>query len=305
MSTLNTRDLELFLAVAQCLNFRLAAQRLHLSQPPLSRAIRTLEERLGTPLFARNTHQVSLTPAGAKLLPQARSILQALHKAELSLKRYGQAQTLRLGLTPSLGPGLFTDLLAKLEKRLQPMGLQTTLEASPRLVALVKKKLLDAAIIAYPTSLQGLHFEALARIPQVVALASGHALARRRTLSLADLANEPVYWFARARQPAFFDHCHRVFRQQGFAPHFLPGPNDHHGLLAEVAAGKGVAIVPQSFGALKLKGVSYRPLREGDALAVGVGLLSDGGQHPGLAVLQELALRLPVCSTILQTSSLP
>ncbi len=300
MSTLNTRDLELFLAVAECLNFRLAAQRLHLSQPPLSRAIRTLEERLGTPLFARNTHQVSLTPAGARLLPQARSILQALHKAEVSLKRYAQAQSLRLGLTPSLGPGMFTDLLAALEKRLQPTALQTTFEASPRLVALVKKKMLDAAIIAYPTNLQGLHFEALARIPQVVALASGHALAKRRMLSLKDLANEPVYWFARARQPAFFDHCHRVFRQHGFAPRFLPEPQDHHVLLAEVAAGKGVAIVPQSFGTLKLKGVSYRALRKGDALAVGVGLLSDAAQHPALAVLRELAGQLPVCSNVLQ-----
>ncbi len=290
---MHTRELELFLAVAECLNFRLAAERLHLSQPPLSRAIRALEDRLGTRLFDRNTHQVSLTAAGTKLLPQARTIIHLLNRAEQSLKHYAAPQTLRLGLTSSLGPGMFTRLIAALEKRLHPMAVDVVFDHSPRLVAQVKKKDLDAAFIAYPTRLQGLALKELARIPQVVAIASQNRLARRRSLSLADIADEPVYWFARARQPAFFDHCHTVFRQHDFAPSFVPEPQDHHVLLAEVAAGKGVAIVPSSFAALALKGVSYRRLREGDALAVGVGLLlADGPQHPSVQVLRAVAGRV-------------
>ncbi len=281
----------MFLAVAECLNFRLAAERLHLSQPPLSRSIRALEARLGTPLFERNTHQVALTAAGAKLLPQAQKIMALLVKAEQSLHRFAAPKTLRLGLTSSLGTGMFTGFIAALEKRLHPISLETTFDNSPRLVAQVKKRLLDAAIIAYPTNLQGQSFVELARIQQVVAIASHNPLAKRRTLALGDIADQAVYWFARARQPAFFDHCHKVFRQHGFAPHYLPEPHDHHVLLAEVGAGNGVAILPSTFTALRLKGVSYRPLREGQEIAVGVGLLGDAAQHPALGVLREVAAR--------------
>ena len=289
MSALSTRELELFLAVAECLNFRLAAERLHMSQPPLSRSIRALEGRLGTRLFARNTHRVSLTPAGAKLLPQAQNIIYLLGKAEQSLQRYAAPKVLRLGLTSSLGTGMFADFITALEKRLHPVNVETTFDNSPRLVAQVKKKTLDAAIIAHPTHLQGQSYVELARIPQVVAVASHNPLSKRRVLSLGEIANQPVYWFARARQPAFFDHCHRVFRQHGFAPHYLPEPHDHHVLLAEVAAGNGVAILPRSFTALRLKGVAYRPLREGDEIAVGVGLLGDVAQHSAFVAVHEVA----------------
>jgi DNA-binding transcriptional LysR family regulator len=215
--------------------------------------------------------------------------MDLLTKAEQSLNRYAAPKKLRLGLTSSLGPGMFASFITALEKRLHPLTVETSFDNSPRLVAHVKKKTLDAAIIAYPTSLQGLNFVELARIPQVVAVASQNPLAKRRTLSLGDIADQPVYWFARSRQPAFFDHCHRVFRRHGFAPNYLQEPNDHHVLLAEVGAGNGVAILPRSFTALRLNGVSYRPLREGEEIAVGVGLLGDAAQHPALGVVHEVA----------------
>ncbi len=86
----------LFLAVADALSFRQAAETLHLSQPPLSRAIRELEERLGTRLFDRNTRGVTLTVAGEKLLPYARSIAKLLREAEAALTIGGLPPDLRL-----------------------------------------------------------------------------------------------------------------------------------------------------------------------------------------------------------------
>lgn len=78
--------------------------------------------------------------------------------------------------------------------------------------------------------------------------------------------------FERARQPAFYDHCQQVFSRHGFAAPKLREPADHHVLLAEVASGRGMALLPRSFTALRRPGVVYRALAEGEALAVGIGL---------------------------------
>ncbi|MGK5069119.1 LysR family transcriptional regulator [Janthinobacterium sp. RT4P48] len=290
MRALDTHALTLFCAVARCLNFRQAAEQLHMTQPPLSRAIRTLEDKLGTRLFERDTQGVALTPAGRTLLPQALHILDLLAAAQTSLQAESTPARLRLGLTSSVEAGLFRPLLAALEHALQPMRLELASAPSPRLVAAVRKGQLDAALLALPSATFDLAVQPLARQPMMLALPATHRLAKKRKLSLLDIAQEPIYWFERARQPAFFDHCQQVFSRHGFAPTFLREALDHHVLLGDVAAGKGMALLADSFRALRLDGVVYRPLREGDELAAGIGLAwrPEHG-HAALPLLLRLA----------------
>lgn len=290
MRALDTHALTLFCAVARCLNFRQAAEQLHMTQPPLSRAIKTLEDKLGTRLFERDTHGVALTPAGRTLLPQALHILDLLATAQASLQADSAPARLRLGLTSSVEAGLFRPLLAALERQLPAMRLELTAAPSPRLVAAVRKGQLDAAVIALPSATFELAVQPLARQPMMLALPAGHRLAKKRKLGLADIALEPLYWFERARQPAFFDHCQHVFRRHGFAPAFLREPLDHHVLLSDVAAGKGMALLADSFRALRLDGVAYRQLLEGEELAAGIGLAwrHEHG-HAALPLLRRLA----------------
>ncbi|GGY76323.1 LysR family transcriptional regulator [Pseudoduganella plicata] len=282
---IDTRALELFVAVATCLSFRQAAEGLHMTQPPLSRAIRQLEERLGRRLFERDTQRVALTAAGKALLPRAQKILALLDGALAAVRALegGSAAPLRLGLTTSVEAGSFRLLTAALPS--------ATLHAdtSPRLVAALRAGRLDAAVIALPTRTGDLAVEPLGAQPLLVALPATHALARRRRLALADLADTPLYWFERARQPAFFDHCHAVFARHGFAPRLLREPQDHHVLLAGIAAGQGSALLPASFAALRLSGVVYRPLREGAELAVHLGLALASRPHPASDELRRLA----------------
>ncbi len=290
MRALDTHALTLFCAVARCLNFRQAAEQLHMTQPPLSRAIKTLEDKLGTRLFERDTQGVALTPAGRTLLPQALHILDLLATAQASLQADSAPARLRLGLTSSVEAGLFRPLLAALERQLPAMRLELTSAPSPRLVAAVRKGQLDAAVIALPSATFELAVQPLARQPMMLALPTGHRLAKKRKLGLADIALEPLYWFERARQPAFFDHCQHVFRRHGFAPAFLREPLDHHVLLSDVAAGKGMALLADSFRALRLDGVAYRQLLEGEELAAGIGLTwrHEHG-HAALPLLRRLA----------------
>lgn len=278
---IDSRSLLLFLAVADALSFRQAAETLHLSQPPLSRAIREFEEQLGTRLFDRNTKGVTLTPAGEKLLPYARKIAKLLCDAEAALTTPGLPVNLRLGLTSAVEPVWFSGLAQRVQAAHPGMVVSTFSDTSPRLIRQLRAGKLDAAFIALPTSAQGLDVQELDRLPMVVAIPSTHHLAKRRTVGLADLAREKVLWFERARQPAFYDHCQRVFSRHGFAPSKLREPTDHHVLLGDVANGRGIALLPKSFTALKRAGVAYRSLVEGEELSVGIGLASPA-DRPGV-----------------------
>ena len=267
---LDSRALRQFLAVAETLSFRQAAEVLHMSQPPLSRAVRQMEARLGTPLFERNTQRVVLTPAGQRLLPYARRILQLIAQAQDAVAAQQLPARLRIGVTSAIEAQWFQRVAQAMEAQgVEPV---VSSDTSPRLVRLLARGRLDAAFIALPTHAQGLEVDVLERQPLLAVLPATHRLARRRTVALDDLAADPLYWFRRARQPAFFDHCRAVFQRHGYAPALLEEPEDHHVLLAAVARGRGVALLPASFAAIRREGVRYKPLREGAELHVGVGL---------------------------------
>lgn len=281
---LDSRSLALFLAVANALSFRQAAEALHLSQPPLSRAIRELEGRLGATLFDRHPRGVHLTEAGRRLMPYARGVADLLRQAEAAFQGAAVPSTLRLGLTSAAEPAWFRGLADRVQALQPGVRVEVASDTSPRLVRQLRAGRLDAAFVALPTDVRGLDVLELDRLLMVVAMPSAHPLARRRLLRLADLAQEAVFWFERARQPAFYDHCEQVFARHRFAPRRLREPADHHVLLAEVAAGRGVALLAGSFAGLRRAGVAYRRLAEGDALALGIGLAMPPGQ-PGLQAL--------------------
>lgn len=282
---LDSRSLRQFVAVAETLSFRQAAQTLHISQPPLSRAIRQLEARLGTPLFERNTQSVSLTPAGQRLLPLARRILALMAQAQEAVSARQVPARMRIGVTSAVESQWFQKVARTMEAEgVQPV---VTHDTSPRLVRLLSRARIDAAFIALPTHTPGLVVDVIEKQPLLAVLPAGHRLARRRTVSLADLSPDPLFWFKRARQPAFFDHCRAVFERHGYSPALLEEPEDHHVLLAAVASGRGVALLPASFAAIRRDGVIYRPLREGGELYVGIGLAT-GSDRPDV---REFLLR--------------
>src|SRR5262249_6937923 len=131
---LDSRSLDLFVAVAESLSFRQAAQALHMSQPPLSRAIRELEERLQARLFEPDTRAVTLTEAGRRLLPRAQAILRLLREAEAEVAGASLPGVLRVGLTNALEPRWYADLVERLGATRPGLSVQTVVSSSPRLV---------------------------------------------------------------------------------------------------------------------------------------------------------------------------
>ncbi|MGW6273624.1 LysR family transcriptional regulator [Streptomyces sp. NPDC055060] len=189
---MESRPLRYFLAVAEELNFARAAERLGISPPPLSRAIRGLETELGVALFERTTHSVALTPAGTVLLAEARIALDALRAAGRRAQRAAATEPkLVLAVKADGDAGLLEPILARFAKEPAALPVAVRLcgwQEQPRLLRLGEA---DAALVHEPFDRTGLDAEPLIAEPRVAALAAAHPLAAGDRLSLADLGLRP------------------------------------------------------------------------------------------------------------------
>ena len=185
----------------------------------------------------------------------------------------------RLGMTPAIDTAQFSGAEAVLHEKHPRLQLETVLQGTPQLIRSVLRGRLDAAIISLPARTEGLVVTELHEEALWVCLASQHPLARRRRLSLQDIGHEPLFWFARRQNPVYYDHCQKIFAQQRFSPPRLPEPQDQAVLLAQVADGLGMALVPASLRSTRRRGVVFHPLVEGDALCIRVALARRSGGY--------------------------
>ena len=187
------RDLRYFVAVAEELNFTRAAERLHLSQPALSKQIRGLETALRAQLFARDRRQVSLTAAGKALLDVARPLLDRWDEGTAAVAEAAatQARVLRVGTLTSIGRDLYPSVVDHFAKR-EPgwrLELRSFSWADP--TAGLRGHVTDAAFLWLPVGADDIAVRVLTAEPRYAALSAGHALADRREVKFADIASEP------------------------------------------------------------------------------------------------------------------
>ncbi|MFD3925322.1 LysR family transcriptional regulator [Streptomyces sp. NPDC058614] len=189
---MESRPLRYFVAVAEELNFARAAERLGISPPPLSRAIRRLETELGVTLFERTTHSVALTPAGTTLLAEARFALDALQAAGRRAQRAAAPEPkLVLAIKADGDAGLLEGILARYASESAAVPVAVRLCAWHEQPQLLRRGEADVALLHEPFDHTGLDTETLAAEPRVVALAATHPLATRERLALADLGLRP------------------------------------------------------------------------------------------------------------------
>jgi DNA-binding transcriptional LysR family regulator len=283
---LETRELRYFLAVAEELHFGRAASRLGIAQPPLSRAIRQLEARLGVQLLERTSRQVTLTAAGAVLAAEARPALDAVAAAGRRAQRAGVPRPrLALALTADGDGGLLPELLAAFAggdaaDRGTDAGARGVEWPEPELllggwgeqVRMLRDGRADVALLHAPFDAAGIDSEPLMSEPRVVALAASHRLARRRRLTVADVAGEPLpRWEGEGGDELAPLWCGRHpeagrGRRPGFAsPAPRPGPPaaDVAQLLTLVGLGRAVAFVPETIARRSPRpDVAYRPVAD-------------------------------------------
>ncbi len=272
------RHLRYFVAVAEELHFRRAAERLHVAQPAVSEQVRKLEEELGVRLFDRTQRSVSLTSAGNAMLEEARRVLHQAEVAQAAARNArDQATTrLRIGYVPDSLPRTVSRAMQQLVTS-SPL-VQISLETGPalRLIADVRAQRLDAAVVGLPAPANGLRATAIGYQNAVAALPVTHPHAVDAAISLERLAPERLVTLPRDTNPAFHNAVVSICRDAGLSPSLVEigEPDVEHALLT-VATGAGIALLPESAAERYVApGVRFVPL-EGVAPAFESAVLTD------------------------------
>ncbi|MGU7781775.1 LysR substrate-binding domain-containing protein [Burkholderia sp. PU8-34] len=287
--TPDLRQWRYFVTVAEERHFGRAATRLSMTQPPLSQAIRALEEQLGVALFVRTKRSVALTAVGAALLADVRKLLEAadaLPSRAQSLAR-GETGSLALAFVSTADYGLLPSLLRAFGARYPQVRLQLAEATSDVQIEELAAGRIDAGLIIPPVPPRHaaeLSYLPVVREPLVLAMPAAMCDAPGDTpVRLADVAALPLVIFPRRLAPGFYDIITGCYGAAGETPRIGQEAIQMQTIVSLVSAGMGVALVPQSLRNLRRTGVVYRPLA-GDAPVVETGLVwRTGDVSPVLA----------------------
>ena len=266
MNLPDLRQLRYFVAVAERLHFGRAAEALHISQPPLSRAIRALEDDLGVPLFHRTRRRVELTPQGARLLEEARRVTGHLERTvhELRAMAAGGHARLRIGFVSLADYGVLPGLL-RAYKNAQP-GVRLALREmlSPDQAAALAAGELDFGLLLPPVAgAARLDHLVVQRERFLLALPARHRLAAGPgKLPLREMAGEPFVTIPRQIAPRHYDIVAQLAAQAGISLNVAQEAIQMQTVVSLVSSGLGAAIVPASVANLGRRGVVYRELAD-------------------------------------------
>ncbi|MGB3709525.1 LysR substrate-binding domain-containing protein [Gordonia sp. (in: high G+C Gram-positive bacteria)] len=257
------RHLRYFRVVAEELHFRRAAERLHIAQPPLSAQIRQLEEELGVQLLKRSTRRVELTPAGVVYLERVREILDAVDAAGDQALRVaeGSQGSLSIGCVGSATYSLFPRLVRALRDEMPGVDLSIRGEMlAPDQLAAVEAGQIDLALLRPPIASSRVVLETMRRDRLIALLPDSHRLADRAELDIADLRDDDFVAHAGRGRSVMSGLVTGMCADAGFVPRIRHEVAETSTLVTLVAAGLGVAVVPEPTAALDIAGVCYRPL---------------------------------------------
>lgn len=259
------RHLRYFIAVAEELNFTRAAERLGIKQPPLSLQIRQLEKEMGTPLFRRLTRGVELTAAGRLFLEEGRTILSQVDQAKTDVKRRARGETGQMSLGAA-GACYFHPLigiiLSQFHKSYPDVVLSPEENHTPTLIAKLHAGTIDAAFVRSSSAdCDGLALEAVAGEDTLAVLPENTELRNGSSVPLSALAQEKFVLPPQRMNVSFYEAIIESCLRSGFQPILGQQAPSTIAVIPMVAAGYGVSIVPQSLSRLRIKGVTYMPIK--------------------------------------------
>ena len=263
-STMELRHLRYFVAVAEEENITRAALRLRISQPPLSRQIKDLEEELGVALFEHGTRSIRLTEAGEEFLGEVRAILKQVDCAVMRLtsKHAGRNREIHVGYAPSLTVKILPLALRRFEARMPGVRVHLHDMTTEEMLAGLGNARLDVALVIgnnlKPS--KTLQFENLARFAVCVALSRDHALSASKGIQLRQLAGERLIAYAREGYPEHHTWLGEIFGAIKRRPRVREEYDSSASMIAAVEAGRGIALVQDGFQELAAGRVVVRPV---------------------------------------------
>ncbi|MFV0338521.1 MAG: LysR family transcriptional regulator [Chthoniobacterales bacterium] len=257
------RHLRYFIAVAEEENVTRAAARLHLSQPPLSRQIRQLEEELGVELFVRQAQSLRLTEAGRVFVSEARAVLDRADEALKSIRAFsGQfKEELHIGYAPSLTIEILPKALRHFQERFPNVQVHLHDLSTSEMLEGLREKSLQLALVVQPrkSEMKELVFKEIRSFAVCVAMHPTHALALKKRIGIRSLLDERLITYTQSQYPEY-----RLWLESIFKNHKRPIAEEEHNsstsLIAAVEAGRGVAIVQDGFQCLSGPRLVVKPL---------------------------------------------
>jgi DNA-binding transcriptional LysR family regulator len=257
------RQIKYFVALAEELNFGRAAEKLHISQPPLTRQIQQLESDVGARLFTRSSRGVELTQAGIALLDDARRILDLIGVAKERAGKFGHGRIGRLdvGIFGSAILNHIPRLLLQFRQRYPEVQIALHEFTKAEQIAALREKRLTIGFNRHVTVEPDIMVETVFLEPLLVALHSKHPLARHKAIRISEVVDEPLILYPSNTRPGFADDVMALFRTEGVKPRVAQEVTDVVTAVALVASGFGICITPEAASTLRLPGVVYRPVK--------------------------------------------
>jgi DNA-binding transcriptional LysR family regulator len=302
------RQLTAFVAVAETLHFGRAADSVGLAAPALSRQIKTLEDELGVALLTRTTRQVALTRAGFALLEEAKAILARVEMARIAVRtaQSPESRTLRVGAIDSASASFLSQVVAQFRRDHPRIDIRFIEAMTEPLLTMLESGRLDLCLIRPPRRTTDCAFDVLRVETPLVILPTGHPLALKPVVTLADLVTEPIIIPARRSRPYAYDLVMAYFESVGAVPKISIEATEKPAMMAAVKAGLGVALVPDWVARLSFPGVMMRKIT-GAALdpphagtLVGVAWRPQQRSAPRDAFLALLRARVPLIDKVFQ-----
>ena len=240
------RQIRSFIAVAHALSFSRAARQLHLSQPALSTQIKLLEAHLEAELLQRNRRTVQLTPAGEAFLADAEILVRHVAEMELRIARIaaGELGHIRIGFVASAALEIVPAVVLAFRKQYPRISLDLKNLPTVQQVEALRNGSIDAGFVRMPLVEEGLNITLIYREPFAIVLSKTHPLARKKDLTVKDLASEEFIAYGRHWAPSFYKVWTSICHDAGFAPNVVQETGEMSTALALVDAGLGVAILP-------------------------------------------------------------
>jgi DNA-binding transcriptional LysR family regulator len=295
------RHLRYFIAVAECGSFRLASERINITQPAITRQIHDLEAALGATLLKRTARGVSLTPAGEVYLREARKALDAVQAASSAVERFvaGQSGTLRLGVIDNASwDGPVPDALRTLQRDHPHLAIQLSSLNTPEQFEALRAGSLDGGFVyVFGETPAEIATVDLAAQEVVLAVPNDWPLAGRRSVSLEELRDTPIVSFPRHVYPAYYDTLIAACREGGLTLHVTQEEQTESAILSLVSAGIGAALVNSANRARAPMRVKFIPIKPSPVQLTLAFAYLRNSDNPALArfldVLSASALHVP------------
>ncbi len=265
---MNLTRLRYFVTVADELHFGRAADLLHMAQPPLSQQIRLLENEIGAELFERTTRRVSLTDAGRTLYPHALELLRDADELERLMAEHagGDVGVLRIGFVDSSSYAVMPQFLRSYRERWPEVRFELHTMSSEAQGQALPQRHIDIGIARTRGDEPGLSHTVILEERLFVALSSDHPLSKRKKLRLAEVVGESLISFSQSESPALTSELRAMLEAAGGSYEPVIEAQEYTTIVGLVAAGEGVAVVPQTVRSFQPDNLAYVALSDPEAV---------------------------------------